>query len=41
MTIVYLSDNKLTGHIPNSLSSLTKLQELGMWGNQLSGPIRT
>ncbi|KAI3958225.1 hypothetical protein MKW92_030151 [Papaver armeniacum] len=34
-----LSFNKLTGHIPDSLASLSSLQMLNLYYNNLSGPI--
>ena len=36
---LYLHQNQLTEKIPPSLSYLTNLRELFLWGNQLSGPI--
>lgn len=37
--MVNLSNNKLTGSIPLSFASLTKLEVLGLGRNQLQGPL--
>ncbi|KAL5741590.1 hypothetical protein ACOSP7_028322 [Xanthoceras sorbifolium] len=37
LTELYLDGNKLTGHIPQTLGHLTKLESLSLGSNQLSG----
>ncbi|KAG8385572.1 hypothetical protein BUALT_Bualt03G0059100 [Buddleja alternifolia] len=36
---LFLSDNRFTGHIPDTLSSLSQLTDLSLNDNQLTGPI--
>ena len=39
LTILALSENQLTGHIPRELSKLTNLTILALYENELTGPI--
>lgn len=39
VTSLFLSQNQLSGSIPETLGNLEKLETLSLWGNQLSGSI--